>query len=179
MKLEGLDRSVAAQRFCRGFSPRIVRFLTGCTQNARFACGEYLFREGSAADSLFLLRSGSISLESHLPGQGALTLETLGAGDVLGWSVLFAPYQWHVDCRALAPVLALRVDGRCLRDKVEADSEFGYAITRQLLAEVHGRLERARLQQLDVYRAELGAAPRAGEPAPHSGPSPAPGGSPR
>jgi CRP-like cAMP-binding protein len=129
--------------------------LSGCTKNARFAPNQYLFKEDSDADQLYLLREGKVALESHLPGKGAVKVETLTGGGVLGWSVLFAPHRWHVDCRALEPTLAFAVDGVCLRDKMQRDAVFAYAVTRRLLWEVHKRLERARLQQLDVYKAEL------------------------
>jgi CRP-like cAMP-binding protein len=131
-----------------------LQFLAGCTKNQRFAPGEYLFREDATAGTLLLLREGRVALESHTPARGAVKVETLGAGDVLGWSAIFEPYRWHVDGRALEAVLAFAIDGRCLRDKMEREPVFGYALTRRLLYQVHRRLERARLQQLDVYKAE-------------------------
>lgn len=153
---EPLDRSLCQHVFCRGFDDEAVRFLAGCTKNVRFAAGEYLFRENTPADWMYLIRSGRVSLETHVAGRGSLSVETLCNGDVLGWSVLFPPYQWHVDCRALENVVAYAVEGRCLQQKIESDAAFGYTVVRQLLSVVHSRLERARLQQLDVYRAELG-----------------------
>lgn len=155
MKSETLSRALAAHPFCAEFSEATVDFLSGCTKNVRFAPGQYLFKEDTEADQLYLLRGGEVALESNLPGKGPVKVETLTEGGVLGWSVLFAPHRWHVDCRALEPTLAFAVDGACLRGKLEKDPVFAYAITRQLLWEVHKRLERARLQQLDVYKAEL------------------------
>ena len=155
MTPQTLDRSLREHAFCQGFDEETVIFLSGCTKNVRFAAGDYLFREGTGADWMYLLRSGKVSLEVYLPGRGSLSVETVGNGEVLGWSVLFAPHEWHVDCRALENVVAFAVDGRCLRGKFEQDSTFAYAITRRLLYVVHKRLERARLQQLDVYRTEL------------------------
>ena len=40
-----------------------------------------------------------------------MTIETIEAGEVLGWSWLFPPYRWHFDARALAPVRATAFDG--------------------------------------------------------------------
>jgi CRP/FNR family transcriptional regulator, cyclic AMP receptor protein len=151
---ESLARSLAEHPFVAGMSAADVEFLAGCTKNERFASGAYLFREDASAETLFLLRDGRVALESHSPGRGAVKLETLGPGEVLGWSAMFEPHRWHVDGRALEAVLAFAVDGRCLRDKMEREPVFGYAVTRRLLYQVHQRLERARLQQLDVYKAE-------------------------
>jgi CRP-like cAMP-binding protein len=150
-----LSRSLGEHPFLSELAPAHVAFLAGCTKNQRFTAGELLFQEDTPATSLYLLRSGKVALEATVSGRGSVQVETLVTGDVLGWSVLFPPYRWHVDGRAVEPTLAFVVDGVCLRGKIEADVGLGYALTRRLLYEVHRRLERARLQQLDVYRTEL------------------------
>jgi len=155
MQTESLERSLSAHPFLSDIGEEDLQLLAGCTKNARFERDAYLVREGSAADSLFLIRSGKVALESHVPGRGPVQVETLIAGDVLGWSALFPPHYWHLDGRAVEPTLAFQLDGECLRTKIESDPSFGYAITRRLLHVVHRRLERARLQQLDVYKAEV------------------------
>jgi CRP/FNR family cyclic AMP-dependent transcriptional regulator len=154
MQLEPLTRSLAEHPFVSGMSPSDVEFLAGCTKNVRIAGGEFLFREGAVASMLYLLREGRVSLESHAATRGSVTLETLGPGEVLGWRALFESYQWHLDGRATEPVLVFAVDGHCLKAKLEREPAFGFAVTRRLLFQAHQRLERARLQQLDVYRAE-------------------------
>jgi CRP-like cAMP-binding protein len=155
MQVESLSRALAEHPFVAGLGEPEVSFLAGCTKNQRFGAGEYLFKEGSPADTLFLLRDGRVALESHVPGRGNVKLETLAAGDLLGWSALFDPHSFHLDGRALEATLTFAVDARCLREKMQSDTAFGYALTRRLLYHVHRRLERARLQQLDVYRAGL------------------------
>ena len=153
MNIEPLDRSLATHAFAESFSPEMVSFLAGCSKNQRLAPGEYLFREGDRAAQLFLIRSGRIALESHEPGRGTIVLETCEDGDVLGWSALFEPHT--LDGRALTETLTFNVDGECLLRKMEADATFGYAIARRLLEIVHRRLERTRVQQLDLYRSEV------------------------
>jgi len=152
MHPESLERSLGEHPFVAGMRDVDVAFLAGCTKNVRFSPGDYLFHEGGAADTLFVLRDGKVALESHAPGRGTVVLETLGATDVIGWSTLFEPYRWDVDGRAIESTLAFAVDGRCLRGKLDADAPFGYALTKRLLLQVHRRLEQARLRELDVYR---------------------------
>lgn len=152
MQIESLARPLGAHPFASGMSPADIEFLAGCTKNVRFQPGEFLFREGTPAPVLFLLREGQVALESHSAARGVVTLETLGSGEVLGWRTLFENYQWHLDGRALTLVLAFSVDGTCLKGKIEREPAFGFAVTRRLLFQAHRRLDRARLQQLDVYR---------------------------
>jgi signal-transduction protein with cAMP-binding, CBS, and nucleotidyltransferase domain len=151
---ETLERKLREHPFVTDMSDDQLRFLLGCTKNARFKAGDFVVREGQPANTLYLLRKGRVALESHLPGRGRVVVETMDSGDVMGWSVLFPPYRWNLDGRALDETVAFAVDGVCLRDKLEADHSFGYAVTRRLLYEVHARLDHARLQQLDVYRSE-------------------------
>ncbi len=63
-----------------------------------------------------------------MPTRGAVVIETLEAGEVVGWSWLFAPYRWHFDARALSLVRATSFDGACLRGKAESDPKLGYAL---------------------------------------------------
>lgn len=153
MEKRSLARSLAQHRLVAGMLDAHVEFLSGCTKNVRLAEGEFLFREGDEAGQIYLVRSGKIALEAHDGARGTLVVESLGAGDVMGWAALFPPHRWDVDARAVEPALLFSVDGACVRRKLEADPSFGYAFTRRLLNEVHHRLERARLQVLDVYGA--------------------------
>ena len=87
-----------------------------------------------------------------MPGRGSVQLESLGSDDMLGLSWLFPPERVQLDARAVEPVVALAFDGACLRGKMDADPTLAYALTRRMLAETHKRLERVRLQRVDVYR---------------------------
>ncbi|WP_407697339.1 cyclic nucleotide-binding domain-containing protein, partial [Streptomyces kebangsaanensis] len=52
-----------------------------------FPAGTRLFDEGGEADRFWLLRSGEVDLDVHVPGRHpAPVVETLGRGQVLGWS---------------------------------------------------------------------------------------------
>jgi CRP-like cAMP-binding protein len=153
METENLARSLAEHPFCKEMRPDDIEFLSGCAKNARFAEGEFLAREGDLADTLFLLRKGTVALAVHIPGRGETQLETLGPGEVLGWSAMFSPHMWHLDVRALTPSLTFAIDGVCLRNKIEGDHSFGFLVTRLMLMRVQARLERARFAQLDVLAA--------------------------
>ena len=54
--------------------------------------GYRLFTEDAPADRFWLLRSGSISLEFHVPGRGDIVVERIGGDGVVGWSWLLPPY---------------------------------------------------------------------------------------
>lgn len=138
--------------FLRGFTRDHIDFIVGCTTNVRFKEGDFLLREGEVADHVSLLREGTVSLEIYVPGPGVQRVETLAAGDIVGYSWLFPPARWNLDARALSDVRAIRFDGQCLRRKMEEDHHFGYELTVRLLRHLTSRLDRVHLQQLDAYR---------------------------
>jgi CRP/FNR family transcriptional regulator, cyclic AMP receptor protein len=152
METQSLARSLKEHSLVKGLLDGHVEFLSGCTKNVRVPAGRFLFREGAAADELYLVRSGKIGLEVHDGARGAVMLETVGADDALGWAALNPPYRWSLDARAIEATMLFAINGVCLRQKLEADHSFGYAFTKRLMNEIHERLERVRLQALDVYR---------------------------
>jgi len=154
MEKASLARSLREHSMCKDLLEGQIEFLAGCVKNLRIPAGKFLFREGKSADELYLVRSGKLAVEIQNGGRGTLVLETVGADDALGWAALNPPYRWTADVRAIEPSLVFAVDGACLRQKLDADHSFGYAFMRRLLAEIHERLERARLQSLDVYRVQ-------------------------
>ena len=125
--------------------------IAGCGQNVHFAEGEYIFRDGEAADSFFLIRHGSVALEAFVPTRGPVVIETLEAGEVLGWSWLFPPCRWHFDARALSSVRATGFDGACLRGKCDDDPALGYDLMKRFAQVFTERLQWTRLRLLDIY----------------------------
>jgi CRP-like cAMP-binding protein len=128
-----------------------LALLAGCARNVRFAEGDVIFREGDPANSFFVVRHGGIAIETFVPARGSMTIETVEAGDVVGWSWLFAPYRWHFDARALTLVRATVFDGACLRAKCAEDPALGYALMTRFAQVMMERLQWTRLRLLDVY----------------------------
>jgi CRP-like cAMP-binding protein len=135
----------------QSMKPEGLQLIAGCGMNVRFADGAPVFREGDRADSFYVLRHGSVALETFVPARGPVTIETLGAGEILGWSWLFPPYRWHFDARALSLVRATAFDGACLRGKCEEDPALGYDLMSRFAQVAIQRLQWTRMRLLDVY----------------------------
>ena len=151
MSIRTIEQLLVETRLFADLSPNHLETVAGCGVTAHFDEGEYIFREGGAADTFYVLRSGSVALETHVPGRGPARLTTLHEEDVLGWSWLFSPYRWHLDARAVEPVRALAFDGACLRQKSTDDHELGYQLMRRFAEVIVSRLQATRFQLLDVY----------------------------
>ena len=138
--------------FLEGIRPDLLALLTGCAKNRRFEPGEIVTREAEEADRCFLIRTGRVAVQIQGPTGEPFIIHTLVRGDVVGWSWLVAPHRYRYDARALEITTAFELDGRCLRDKCEANPELGYWLLKRVTAALVLRLEGMQLQLLDVYR---------------------------
>lgn len=150
--MEDLERPLKAHPFMHDLIEPHLRFILGCTRNVRFGAGEYIQREGEGEHALFLVREGVVALEAHDPGREPQVVETLASGDAFGVSWMTPGRSWAHDCRARETVICFRIDGDCLKRKMDAEPALGYAITARLLERTYERLARARVQLLDLYR---------------------------
>ena len=149
--METIEAVLREVQLFEGLSHEQLETIAGCVQNVQFPEGELLFKDRDPAESFFVLRHGSVALETFVPTRGAVVIETLEAGEVVGWSWLFAPYRWHFDARALSLVRATRFDGACLRGKAESDPKLGYDLMSRFAQVMIRRLQWTRLRLLDVY----------------------------
>ena len=131
-----------------------LELITGCAKNVRFHEGDVLAKEGQPADEFFLVREGRVAVGMPTPMGGRHLIETLDAGDVVGWSWLLPPYVWQFDVTAVTPVRALSLDGRCLRAKCEDNTRLGYDLMKRFSRVMAARLAATRLQLLDLYGVE-------------------------
>jgi CRP/FNR family transcriptional regulator, cyclic AMP receptor protein len=136
-----LENAVANHPFVRGMSPAHLRILTECAMFTRFDAGQTIFHAGEIANRFYLIQQGKVSVESRTDASGVITIQTIGAGDVLGWSWLFAPYYWHFNACAVDPTQAIFFYGTRLREHCEQDREFGYQLMRRVSAVLIRRLQ--------------------------------------
>lgn len=149
-----LEPVLTAHPFFSGLDKKYIELLVGCATNVRFDAGKYLYHRDEEATHFYLFRSGKVALEIYSPERGPLILQTLGEGDILGWSWLFPPYRWCFDARAVEMSRAIALDGVCLRRKCEEDHTLGYELMKRFSHVIVQRLEATRWQLLDLYRAK-------------------------
>jgi CRP-like cAMP-binding protein len=97
-----------------------------------------------------VVREGRAALELAGPG-GQVVIETLGPGELIGWSWIVPPYEWTSDVKALDRLHVVSIDGACLRNKCEADPAFGYRMMKQFAHLAAERLHATQVRLLDLY----------------------------
>ena len=149
-KHEQLRVLIEAHPFTRGFGASHLATLADCAMKTEFAQGEFLFREGDIANRFYVILEGKIALEVGSGGASPVLMETIGPGEVLGWSWLFEPYTWHFDARAVAPTKAIFFYGTWLREQCQQDRDFGCELYKRVAFVVIDRLQSARRRLLEI-----------------------------
>lgn len=148
-KSQSLDALIAQQPFFKGLDAEHVEELAKRAMVEQFDAGEEIFVEGNPANRFYIILQGKVVLESDARERGRIAIETLGPGDDLGWSWLFAPYYLQFSARAVEPTKVIFFYATPLRDLCEQDHEFGYELLRRTAEVVVERLRSMRLRLLN------------------------------
>lgn len=143
--------------FLEDFEDDFVEMIASVTDLLQFEEGEVIFREGDAADYIYLVASGSVSLEICAPALGCRRILTIEAGNLLGWSPVLGQSRITSTARTLAPTQAYRIQADQLLSLCEQNTRFGYVFMRRVALGLAKRLSAARLQLLDVFGTEASA----------------------
>ncbi|WP_330342127.1 Crp/Fnr family transcriptional regulator [Streptomyces sp. NBC_00557] len=125
--------------------------LMSLAREVSFPQGTRLFNEGARADRFWIIRTGSIDLDTHVPGRRRAVVETLGHNELLGLSWLFAPHVWHLGATAATPVRAYEFDATAVRSLFRDDPALGHAVTQWAGDVLAHRLRATRTRLLDLY----------------------------
>jgi CRP-like cAMP-binding protein len=146
--MNALSAAITQHAFFHGMKPGHLAILTEGAKAVSFKAGEVLFREGNPANQFYLIEQGAIALETHQPANTTTLVQTLGPGDVLGWSWLFPPFVWHFQARAVEPAGVIALNGAHLLVAAERDPDFGYELMKRVAQIVIRRLQATRQQLL-------------------------------
>lgn len=154
MKTENYDETmttrVALHPFLAGLNRAQLVLLTDCAISIRFQQGDIILREGDRADRFYLIETGTVVLESSAEHGKPVVVDTIGAGDLLGWSWMFPPYTWQFTARAIAATRAIFFAGSVLREYCERDHSLGYELLKRINAVMTRRMQNSRRKMLEV-----------------------------
>jgi len=143
---QGVDfnKKLTAHPFFRGLPAPYLEIIGSSATTQRVKPREYLFRQGEPANRFYLIESGEIALEAHLPAGGTVVIQTLMTGDVMGWSWLFPPFVWHLQARCVKSATLIVLSGAHILAAADSDHDFGYEIMKRVSRVAVERLQRTR-----------------------------------
>ena len=139
-----IERRLAAHPFLKGLSVHHLELLALCAMPTEFDAGQIIFLEGEPASGFYLIETGKVVLEGKTSGKNRVVIDTVSAGEPLGWSWLFSPYLWHFDARATEACTAICLSGIMLRQHRDEDLTLGHELLRRISEVVVRRLQAAR-----------------------------------
>jgi CRP/FNR family cyclic AMP-dependent transcriptional regulator len=146
--MKTIEATLAEQPFFQGLDPRHMHVAAHGAIEDKFDVHAYIFNEREKAGKFYILRKGKVALEGVSPLDKLITIDTLEAGDVLGWSWLLPPYHWQYSARVIEPAQLIVLDGVYLREKCEEDHDFGYELVKRAMQAIAQRLQTTRTQML-------------------------------
>src|SRR5215469_14788565 len=138
--------ALATHSFLHGISADQLDMLAKGARDVSFPARHRLFEDGGHATRFWLIQSGHVALDLHVPGEGPMVIETIGMGELLGWSWLFPPYKWAFGAVAVSPVEAFEFDAASVRASCAADPALGYEFTGRITRVLAGRLQTTRIR---------------------------------
>jgi CRP/FNR family cyclic AMP-dependent transcriptional regulator len=142
-------------QFLHDFPDDYLEPLASVARVQDYPAGAIAFREGQKETRLYLIIKGVVSLEFCTPGLGCKRFQTVGAGELLGWSPILGLTEVTATARVLEPAKLLVIDAHQLAALCEHNPRFGYEFMRRTALALSHRLSATRLQLLDVYQHEL------------------------
>jgi CRP-like cAMP-binding protein len=164
IQVEPLATRVALHPFLAGMNHTQLALLTDFAVARHFNTDQTILREGEFANGLYLIETGKVALESETSFGDSILLQTIGAGDLLGWSWMFPPYVWQFTARAVEPTTALFFYAAILRENCEKDHSLGYELLKRISSVMVTRLQAAHQQMLSIYSRHPSHEPFIGKP---------------
>ena len=150
-----LRTRVGAHPFLAEMEPHHLDLLAECASVKQFEQNEMIFRAGEPANGFYLIENGSVALELWVFGHGAITTETLVAGEPMGWSWMFPPYTWHFSARATEPTTVLFFDADRLHRYCNEDLTLGHQLFRRMSEVMVRRLQASRRKLIEALKPRI------------------------
>jgi CRP/FNR family transcriptional regulator, cyclic AMP receptor protein len=138
--------ALSAHPFLHGMSHDQLGVLAEVASDVTFPARHRLFEDGGNANRFWLIQSGHVNLDLQVPGEGPVVIETIGMGELLGWSWLFPPFRWAFGAVAATAVEAFEFDAPAVREACVADSGLGYELNQRVTRVLAKRLQATRIR---------------------------------
>jgi CRP-like cAMP-binding protein len=137
-----------------GLSIDRINLLAKIAEEIESEQGQYFHQEDDDIRKVYIIIEGEVTLLTTLPQQGKeIVINTLGTGDVFGWTSLLPPYTAGASAKSGTNCKLIEFDAGDLRTKFEDDYEFGYLMMIKIAQIIRERLDSIVIETL-AYQAE-------------------------
>jgi CRP/FNR family cyclic AMP-dependent transcriptional regulator len=140
---EKLETRLLAHPVLKSMEPHHIETLIKSAELKWFEAGQVIFRTGEPAIGFYLIETGEVVIEATKHRQTPIAIDTVAAGEPLGWSWLFEPYAWEFDARATESTTAIFFSREHLWQHHEEDLTLGHELFKRMSAVMVRRLQAA------------------------------------
>jgi CRP/FNR family cyclic AMP-dependent transcriptional regulator len=143
----------------RGLDESELSFISRFCESKSFGVGEICQVEGQSSNRINFIVKGKVGAVVRIPNisysNSEIVLDTLGVGDVFGWSALIKGTTWS-NLKALEPTEVLYAGANEMIKLCEENNHLGYILMRNLAGLIASRLRRNRMATLNAIVAIKG-----------------------
>jgi CRP-like cAMP-binding protein len=144
--------------FVKGLAPEARGYLAAIGELREYPPGTILFQEGKESYFVYLVLSGKVELEMRVPGVGPMPIQTVGPGELLGWSPVLQLGPMTATAQTLTRCRLVAFNVRRLLEVCEETPQLGLEFVRRTSATMAQRLSATRLRLLNLLSVSCAAA---------------------
>ena len=150
--------------FFTGLSDEQIAHITRAAKEIEVGTDHVFFNEGDELDTFYLVQEGKVDITINIPERDqvhsyvdqitrnmsmeAITVSTIGVGDVFGWSALIPPHESTANAIAANYCRVIAVDCENLRSIFKQDCEFHNLMVIKAAQTVRSRMRDLRIESL-------------------------------
>lgn len=138
-------------QFLQDFSDDHLQHLASLAEIKEFPADSVVFREGQPSSSVYLVVRGDITLEFNVPTRGAMQFQSVGCGELLGWTPVLGLGSMTSTASVHAPSTLLVLNAAQIQAFCAYDLSFGFAFMQRTAQVLASRLSATRLLVMDLY----------------------------
>jgi CRP-like cAMP-binding protein len=136
-----------------GLSIEKINLLANIAEEIEVERDQYFHHEGDGIETVYIIVKGEVSLITSLPQQDKeVVINTLGTGDVFGWTSLLPPHTAGAGAKSMSDCKLISFNSNQLREKFEDDYQFGYMMMQKIAQVIRDRLDSVVIETL-AYQA--------------------------
>lgn len=150
-------------QFLHDIDDQYLRAIAPIAEVLELPADAVLFRRCESHPTIYLVLEGSVALEIWVPGQEADRLQTVGEGELLGWSPLLGLVVMTATARTLTPTRVVAINAPQLLLLCECNPRLGFEFMRRAAQALALRLNAMRMQLIDLSGREPSVVPAVAE----------------
>jgi CRP-like cAMP-binding protein len=133
-------QELSAVPIFNGLESEELQLLTKCFHDEMYPEESLVFQQGQRAEKLHILLSGKVDIRFKPYDSEALTVASLSAGDVFGWSAALGRHDYTSDAYVTEEGHGLSIRGDVLREFCETHPRGGIILLERLAEVISSRL---------------------------------------